>query len=213
MNIEMQKLKQQIAATSKRLYDKGFTPGYSSNISIRFEDKILVTPSGMSLHDVGEEDVVIIDFNGNIIEGNKKPTSESFMHIAIYQQRPDVNGIIHCHAPKSSAFAVAQIPLSAPILAENVFTLGEIPVVEYALPSSDKLAHRVADSLKNNEAVLMANHGVTIVGKDIEDAFYKADTLEYYAEVYLNTKILGRAKELDSSQVQEIIELKKKFHS
>lgn len=205
-------LKIQISEFSKRLYSKGFTPGHSSNISIRCNDKVLVTPSGMSLHDVESKDVVVIDLDGNTIEGNKKPTSERFMHLEIYKQRQDIQGIVHCHAPKSSAFAVSHIPLSAPILAENVFVLGEVPVAEYALPSSKELAKNVAELFKDHDAVLMANHGVVVAGKSLEDAFYKTDTLEYYAEVYLNTKILGRAKMLNDGQVQEIKELRTTFY-
>jgi len=197
-----------ISDTGKRLYKKGFSPGFSGNISIRHGDKIFITPSGFNLGDINENDVVEIDFNGNPVKQNVKPSSEKFMHIEIYKRRPDINSIIHCHAPKSSAFAVAGMPLNAPILAENVFTLGSVPIVEYSLPSTLKLAIKTADCFLSHDAVLMANHGVTISGKNIEEAYYKMETLEYYAEVFLLSKILGRSNELSNEEVQKILELK-----
>lgn len=199
-----------IAQTGKRLYEKGFSPGFSGNISVKHGDKIFITPSGFNLGDVGENDVVEIDFNGNAVGQNLKPSSERFMHIEIYKRRPDVSSIIHCHAPKSSAFAVAGIPLSAPILAENVFTIGPVPIVEYSLPSTTELAIKTADCFLSHDAVLMANHGVTVVGKNIEEAYYKTETLEYYADVFLLSKILGRSNELPDEEVQKILDLKNK---
>ncbi len=208
-NIET--LRSNICSIGKRLYEKGFSPGHSGNISARIEDKILLTPSGLNLGELEPEDIVIIDIDGNISEGNKKPTSEKNMHIGIYKNRPEIKAIIHCHAPKSSAFAVAGIPLDAPILAENVFALGEVPLISYEMPSSDKLANKVAEALKNSEAVLMANHGVSVVGKNLSDAYYKLETLEYYAEVYLWSKVLGNTNLLNNEEIKKIHELKKQM--
>jgi len=200
-------IRHEISEIGKRLYEKGFSPGLSGNISARLDDKIYITPSGMNLGDVKDDDVVMMDISGNILE-EKKPSSERIMHLEIYKKRPDISAIIHCHAPKSSAFAVAGVPLTAPILVENVFVLGPVPLAEYAMPSSQTLAENVSDLLKTHEAVIMANHGVAVVGKTLQDAFYKMDTLEYYAEVYLWSKLLGRTRELSSEDVNKIVELR-----
>ena len=139
----MYNFKKQIADIGKKLADKGLSPGFSGNISVRFEDKILVTPSGYSLGELEADDIVVLDFDFNIIEGNKKPSSESKMHALIYKKRPDLNALVHCHSPKASVFAVNGVPLVQPILAENIFTLGDIPVAKYYLPSSEELAQEV----------------------------------------------------------------------
>ncbi len=207
----MEKIKQQIVETGKQLADKGYSPGYSGNISIKRNDKIFMTPSGFPLGEMKAEDIVVINNAFEVIDGKHKPSSETKMHLNIYNLRTDINSIIHCHAPKSSAFAVAGIPLSAPILAENIFSLGEIPIAKYYLPSTSELADEVSNYFKNHDVVLMANHGVVLGAHDIKSAFYKMDTVEYFAEVYLNAKLLGKMNELSSEQVEEIIELRKNF--
>ena len=200
--------KNEIVKIGKRLYDKGFVPGASGNISIKYKNNILLTPSGMNLADVTEEDVSVLDMDGNSIAG-KKPSSEKKMHLEIYKARPDITSIVHAHAPKATAFAVAGIPLNAPILSEALVILGHIPVAEYAMPSSDKLASIVADYFKTYDAVLMANHGVVLGGTQLKDVYYKLETLELYAEISIGAKLLGNLNELSKENIQELMELRK----
>lgn len=204
----LQNIKKEISKICKRLYDKGFSPGWSGNVSIKTEQGILITSSGLNLGDVSENDVVLIDLEGNLLDEGKKASSEKLMHIEIYKKRSDISAIIHCHAPKSSAFAVAGIPLNAPILAENVSVLGIVPIAEYALPSTQKLSENVSNLFLEHDSVLMANHGVVVGGKNLSDAYYKMETLEYYAEVFLYSKILGRSKELSPYEVEQVLALK-----
>lgn len=206
----MYNFKKQIADIGKKLADKGLSPGFSGNISVRFEDKILVTPSGYSLGELEADDIVVLDFDFNIIEGNKKPSSESKMHALIYKKRPDLNALVHCHSPKASVFAVNGVPLVQPILAENIFTLGDIPVAKYYLPSSEELAQEVCSFFDVHDCVLMQNHGVIVGGKDLRTAFYKMDTVEYYAEVCILANLTGKPCELSDEQKREIIELRKR---
>ncbi len=206
----MYNLKKQIADIGKRLADKGLSPGFSGNISVRFEDKILVTPSGYSLGELEADDIVVLDFDFNMIEGDKKPSSESKMHALIYKKRSDLNALIHCHSPKASVFAVNGVPLIQPILAENIFTLGDIPVAKYFLPSSYELAAEVSSFFDVHDCVLMQNHGVIVGGKDLRTAFYKMDTVEYYAEVCILANLTGKPCELSDEQKREIIELRKR---
>lgn len=205
------KLKTKIVAVGKRLYDKGFAPGTSGNISVKYENNVLITPSGINLGEMTIDDIVIIDSNGNIIEGCNESSSEKTMHLEIYNMRHDITSIIHAHSPKATAFAVAGISLNNPVLAEGIITLGEIAIAEYAMPSSDKLAHTVASYFKNHEVVLMANHGVAVGGKNLNDTYYKLETLELYAEVSIWTKLLGNANNLSKENIEELIELKKKL--
>lgn len=206
----MNNLKQKIVDTGKKLSDKGLSPGFSGNISAKFEDKILVTPSGLSLGELQVDDIVVLDKNLNKIEGEKKPSSESKMHFLIYQKRPDLGAIVHCHSPKASVFAVNGVPLNQPILVENIFTLGEIPVAKYYLPSSDELAFEVSSFFDEHDCVLMQNHGVIVGGCDLRQVYYRMETLEYFAEVCILSNLCGTPIELSPQEKKQIVELRKR---
>ncbi len=193
----------------KKLGQKNCTPGTSGNISVRLGKNIMISASGSALGDLRPEDVVIMDFGTNLIKGKKKPSSEKHLHARIYEMRPDINAIIHCHAPYVSSFAVAHIPLSKPIISENVFYFGEIPLADYAMPSSNDLVEFTSKFFDKHDAVLMANHGIIIGGKDIKDAYYKMETAEAYAQIYLNSFILGGSHDLSQKHIEEIYELRK----
>lgn len=201
-------LKQSIIKYGKKLGDKNMSPATSGNISVRVQENCLITASGSCLDDLSEEDIVLIDSNSNVIDGNKKASSEKNLHNAIYQMRSDINAIIHCHSPYVSTFAVCQIPLSKPIISENVFYFGEIPVADYALPGSEKLVENTAKFFAKHNAVLLANHGIIIGAKDLKNAYYLMETAETFAQIYLNSILLGGAKELTSKDIEEIYQLK-----
>lgn len=206
---ELKKIKSEIIEYGKLAGIKNFTPGYSGNFSARFEDKILITSSGSSNGYLSEEELVLIDFKGNLVEGDKKPSSEKMLHVEFYKQRPDVNYIIHVHSPYLSSFACCHIPLDEPIMAENVFYFGEIPLAEYGLPSSMDLVEKTAKYFKDYDAVLMANHGFIVGDKTIKDAFLKLELAESYAQVVFNTKMMGGAVLFTQKEVDEINSLKK----
>lgn len=188
--------------------EKNFTPGYSGNISARFEDGMLITTSGSANGYLKEEQIVYTDFNGNSLEDGKKPSSEKFLHIELYKIRADFNFIIHVHSPYLSSFASAGKDLMVPIMAENVFYFGGIPLADYALPSTMELVHNTVKYFDKYDAVLMANHGFIIGSNSIEDAYLKLELAESYAQVVLNTEILGGAKLLNQEQAQAILRLR-----
>ena len=188
--------------------EKNYTPGYSGNISARYKDGMLITTSGSSNGYLSENDIVYTDFEGKSLEDGKKPSSEKFLHIEIYKKRPDINYIIHVHAPYLSSFASAGKDLMAPIMAENVFYFGGIPLADYALPSTMELVENTVKFFDKFDTVLMANHGFVVASKTIEDAYMKLELAESYAQVVLNTYLLGGAKLLSNSQADEILALR-----
>lgn len=210
MTKSVKELKEEIIKYGKLAEEKNLTPGVSGNMSARCGDKILITSSGSANGYLSEDDFVLIDFDGNVIEGKKKPSSEKLLHCAFYKMRSDVDYIIHMHSPYLSSFASAGIALDEPIMAENVFYFGKIPLAEYGLPSSTDLVNKTAKFFDEYDAVLMANHGFIVGDKTIHDAFLKLTLAESYAQVVLNTRILGGAKVLTEQQVKEIYELRKK---
>lgn len=207
----LHKLKQELIEYGRLAGVKNFTPGYSGNFSARYGDKILITSSGSANGYLSEEELVLMDFDGNLIEGAKKPSSEKMLHAEFYKQRPDVNYIIHVHSPYLSSFACCHIPLDEPVMAENVFYFGQIPLAEYGLPSSMDLVEKTAKYFKEYDAVLMANHGFIVGDKTIKDAFLKLELAESYAQVVLNTKLMGGTVLFNQNQVDEINSLKKKL--
>ena len=188
--------------------EKNFTPGYSGNFSARYGENIIITASGTANGYLTEEDFVVIDFDGNLIEGNGKPSSEKFLHLEFYKKRPDVNYIIHVHPVYLSAFASSGRDLTAPVMPENVFYFGEIPLAEYGLPGSRDLVEKTARFFSTRDAVLMANHGVIIGSATLRDAYMKLELAESYAQTIAVCEVLGGAKYLTNEQVKEIIALK-----
>ena len=188
--------------------EKNFSPGYSGNISGRFNDGMLITTSGSANGYLSRSQIVMTNFEGKSLEKGKKPSSEKFLHIEIYKRRPDINFIIHVHSPYLSSFASAGKALLEPIMAENVFYFGGIPLAEYALPSTMELVNNTIKYFDQYDAVLMENHGFIIASNTIEDAYLKLELAESYAQVVLNTETLGGAKVLTKEQEEEILKLR-----
>ena len=199
----------QICDVGRECGIKNFTPGYSGNISARYEDGMLITVSGSANGYLTRDDIVYTGFDGTPKEESKKPSSEKFLHSAIYQMREDIDFIIHVHPPYLSSFASAGRDLMLPIMAENVFYFGGIPLAEYALPSSMELVNNTVKFFDKYDAVLMANHGFVIGSKTLKDAYLKLELAESYAQVVLNTEILGGAKLLSEEQAKAILDLRK----
>lgn len=209
--MDLNKLKNELIEYGRLAGIKNYTPGYSGNFSARYEDKILITSSGSANGYLSEDELVLMDFDGNLVDGTKKPSSEKMLHAEFYKQRPDVNYIIHVHSPYLSSFACCHIPLDEPVMAENVFYFGQIPLAEYGLPSSMDLVEKTSKYFKDYDAVLMANHGFIVGDRTIKDAFLKLELAESYAQVLFNTKMMGGAVLFNDKEVEEINSLKKKL--
>lgn len=190
---------------------KSFSPGTSGNISVRYGDKIIITASGSSNGNLTYEDLVLIDFEGRLIDENKckqKASSEKLLHVEFYKKRPDINAIIHVHPTFLSSFAAARKSLEDPVMAENVYYFGKIPLADYALPSSKELVDNTAKYFDRYDAVLMANHGFIVGDVDLEQAYLKLELAESYAQVVFNATLLGGAVLLNKTEVAEIEALK-----
>jgi L-fuculose-phosphate aldolase len=200
--------KQDLLYWAKRLYQKGMSPGTSGNISLRVPQGVLISSTNVCLNDMGEEDVVLIDLDGNVLDGSKKPSSEKFLHTEIYELRDDINAVIHSHCPYITAFSVANEAMAAPIIAEFVFYFEKVPVAPYGLPSSIKLAQDTAKYFDKHNAVLMANHGAVVGQNTLKECFYTLEHLRAYAETYFAAHILGKPKVLNKKQIEEVKRLR-----
>lgn len=203
-----EELKKELIEYGKLAGVKNFTPGFSGNLSARCGDKILITATGTANGYLSEDDFALIDFDGNKIEGDKKPSSEKMLHVEFYRQREDINYIFHVHSPYLTAFSVAGKALDKNILAEIVYCFDYIPLAEYALPGSKELVVNTSKFFKDFDVVLMANHGVIVGGKDVKDAYLKLELCEAYAQTVLFSNLLGGAKMLPSEEVKKIYSLR-----
>lgn len=204
----LENVKNEIIEYGKISGKNGLTPGISGNISVRNGDNIVITSSGSASGYLDVSDLVVIDFEGRIVEGSKKPSSERFLHIEYYKQRNDVNSILHFHSPYLTAFAAAEKALDEAVLPEIVYCFDKIPVAEYALPGSNELVKNTSKYFKDYDMILMANHGVIAAGADIKETYLKLELAEAYAKTFLFTKLLGGAKILPKEEVEKIYLLK-----
>ena len=206
-------MKKDIIKFGKMLYDKDLTSATSGNISIRSGNQIFITATGTALGFLSEKDIVSIDMQGNELNTNEKASSEKFLHIEIYKLRKDINAIIHCHSPFSTAFAACRKELSLPIVAENILYFGKIPIADYAMPSSKELVNNTAKMFSDFDTVLMSNHGIIAGAVDLLNAFYKIETAENYAKTYIFSKILNCQTILENNEVEKLNNLRNKIHS
>ena len=205
-------LKQDIVEVGKRMYARGYVASNDGNISARLDDnKVLVTPTGISKGFMKPEDLVVINMEGKVLSGAKKPSSEILMHLQVYKDRPDVNSVCHTHPPYATGFAVAGIPLDKCVLPEVVITLGSIPLIEYGTPGTKELYQPVTKQIKDHDAFLLANHGALTVGNDVFNAYYKMETLEHFAQIAFIAHQLGYVNTLSKEQVQKLKDQREKY--
>jgi L-fuculose-phosphate aldolase len=183
----------EVLKTGQELARRGLVAGTSGNCSARVSggDLIVITPSSMEYELLLAEDMCIVDMTGEKVEGRYNPSVEVIMHLAIYDARPDVGGIVHTHQKMASAVAVAGKGIP-PILEEEVFALGGgVELAEYALPGTRDLATNAVAALGGRNACLLAHHGVIAVGSRIQDALLKAEIVERAAEIYIMSTVIG----------------------
>ncbi|MCK9221719.1 MAG: class II aldolase/adducin family protein [Limnochordia bacterium] len=206
-------IKRQIIDIGKRIYSNGYVAANDGNISVKLNDnEIIATPTGVSKGFMTTDMLVKVDTEGNVISGRMRPSSELKMHLAVYRQRPDVNAVVHAHPPTATAFAVVGIPLKKPIIPEVVISLGWIPIAKYGTPSTDEIPQAISQHLENHDAILLQNHGAITVGVNLENAYFKMETLELYAKISLAARQLGEARVLPSEDVQRLLELRKQMN-
>lgn len=184
--------KENILEVGRRMYEKGFCAANDGNISCRCEDGgVWVTPSGFSKGFMSEDVLVKVDMDGNILEKNAdvKISSEIKLHLNVYKHRPDMNAVVHAHPPLSTAFACARMEMNAPVVAEAILNLGEVPCAPFAAPGSPELAETVVPYLEGHAGCLMANHGALSWGASMEQAYFRLETIEYYAKILILTGI------------------------
>jgi L-fuculose-phosphate aldolase len=155
--------------------------------------------------------MVVVDLDGKKIAGDREASSELLMHLEVYRQRPDVKSVVHAHPPLATGFAVAGVSLDRAVLAEVICTLGSIPIVDYATPSTPELPAAVRQYIKTHDGLLLANHGALTVGTDVYSAYYKMETVEHFAKISLVARMLGGERLISQEEVLRLQGLRGKY--
>jgi L-fuculose-phosphate aldolase len=207
-------VKKQMCEVGQRIYQREMVAANDGNFSVKLdENTFLCTPTGVSKGFMTPDMICKVDNEGNLKQpnGQWKPSSEIKMHMRIYKERPDVNSVVHAHPQYATAYAIAGIPLTEKIMPEAVIFLGEVPIAKYGLPSTMEIPDAVEPYLDCYDAVLLENHGALSWGQDLMSAYFKMESLEFYASLAYKAKALGGAKELPSSEVARLYELRRQF--
>ena len=207
------KAKKAILDIGQRMYVRNFVAANDGNISIRTgENEVWATPTGVSKGFMKKKMLVKVDLEGNVLEGTKKPSSELKMNLRAYQENPELLSVCHAHPPICTCFAIAGIPLDVPVLAEAVITLGDVPVAPYAELGSKEVPEVIAPYCHTHNGVLLANHGAVTWAEDPYSAYYRLESMEYYANILMITgKILKEQNTLTEEQVERLLAMREKF--
>ena len=214
MMVNEYQIKKEICEIGQRIYNKGMVAANDGNISVKIsENEFLCTPTGVSKGFMTPEFICKVDRNGKVIQANQgfKPSSEIKMHMRVYRERPDVNSVVHAHPMYATSFAIAGIPLTEPIMPEAVIALGCVPIAEYGTPSTEEIPDAVSKYVQHYDAVLLENHGALSYSDSLINAYYKMESLEFYAQLLYQSRLLGGPKRLSDAQVQRLYELRRQF--
>ena len=190
--LDPETIKASVLAAAKQMLRSGLVEGTSGNLSARLPDgNVVMTPSSLDYEAMAIEDLLVVDPEGNVLEGTRPPTTEKALHLACLRAHADIGAVIHSHALYASMFAITRQPIPCVIEEFDVFVGGDVPVAEYALTGSDELGEEVARHVGDRGAVLMANHGLLTVGRDPADAMKVAHLVERTAQLVWGARALG----------------------
>ena len=203
----LQPQRQLIVEYGLKMIQSGLTTGSGGNLSIlsKEDNLIAISPTGIDYHDVSIADVVVVDRSGKNIDGARKPSSEIGFHLALYNNRPDIGAVVHTHSVYATTLACLQweIPAVHYLVA---FSGTKVPLAPYATFGTPELAENVITSMGSYNAVLLANHGLVAVGRDMKGAFNVAEEIELVARIYYQAKSLGEPILVDGDEMKRVID-------
>lgn len=199
-------IRTQIALHGKSLFERGYGCGSSGNISVRLDDGFLVTPTNSCMGRLDPSRIAKVDLTGAHVSGDE-PSKEAFLHLAMYEERPDAGAIVHLHSTHSVAVScladIDPADVLPPITAYYVMRVGRLPLVPYYRPGDRTLAEAVRARARDHHAVLLANHGPVVAGKNLNAAVYAAEELEETAKLHLLLRG-QKTRFLDTEQVTDL---------
>lgn len=192
-------LRRQIVEKSLQAYRAGLFAGTSGNMSAycRAENIMYITPTSVRYETMKPDDVVAMRLDGTVLGGEKQPSSEWRMHAAVYRAFPDTGAVFHTHSPHATAFAVVHRPIPATLIEMHFFLGGDVPCAKYARPGTDAVGENAAAVLAGKGGCLLENHGVLAIGRDLDEAYLRAEYIEDAAKIYILANTLGTPVTVD----------------
>ncbi|MCI6637009.1 MAG: class II aldolase/adducin family protein [Bilifractor sp.] len=210
-----QTARQMILEVGRRMYQNRYVASNDGNISCKVsKDTIWVTPTGVSKGFMQEKDLIKMNLDGEIIEGIRKPSSEIRMHLRVYQEDNRVKSVVHAHPKFATLFAIANKPIDSRILPEGIVQLGVVPCAKTVIPGTQDVPDSIAPYVNDYNAVLLGNHGVLTWSEEgIMQAYYRLETVEYFAEIilYANLFFGDKVNRYTDEQVDQLIEIRNKL--
>ena len=196
-----------LLSAAQRMATGGLVAGASGNVSMLLardgdDGLLLITPSQLPYDRMTGDDLVVVDFAGDPVEGDLTPSTETLTHVGVYRARSDVGAVVHTHSVYASVLAVAGLELP-PVIDELVVAVGgAVKVAEYGFPGSLELAERACLALEDRGAVILRNHGLLGVGSTPEQALGVCELVERAAQIFVWSQMLGGANPLPDNIVQ-----------
>lgn len=203
--MEMMDIRQEIISTVCDFNVSGISSGTTGNLSVRHEEGLLITPTGLEYNTLKQEDIVSCDLDGNILSGKLKPSSEWPFHAAIYKARADVNAVVHVHSAYATGLSCTRKAIPAFHYMIAIAGGDSIPCAEYATFGTVELSKNIIDALVERDACLMANHGMVAVGSSITNAYALAHGVESLAQRYCISLQAGEPVLLDTKEMKKIL--------
>lgn len=213
MNKSERNIREEIIKTAAMLHHKNMLAACDGNISYRYDDKtILITPSGKPKFLLVEDDIAVVDIDGNAIKGN--PSSETLMHLEVYKMRADARAVIHAHPPTAVAYSIAhpaaeEIPGKS--FSELILAVGKLPIVPFQMPGSLEMGTALHPFIKSHKVMVLARHGALSFGEDLIEAYNGMERLEHSCEILLKAESFGAVTELDEQTIDELHAIRKKI--
>lgn len=206
------KVRADLAATSRRLHQLGWVANHDGNLSVRLTgDRLLITPTAVSKANVDEGMLLVVDYDGKVLEGRRKPFSELELHLAAFRARPEVDVVLHAHPPHATAWGLVGQELSPVAMAELVVSLGDrIPTLPRAMPRTSEAVTLVEAAASQFDAMLLQGNGALTLGVDLEQALLRMELVEHYAKILSAARALGPVPALPPGDVAKLLEARKK---
>lgn len=200
--------KKELVEYGKKMSAEGLSSGTSGNLSIYLKEDgvVLITPSGIGYFDTTPEDIVVMDLEGNIIEGTRKPSSEWHLHTLFYKNKPEARAVVHTHSKFCTTLSTLRMPIKAVHYVIADAGTNEVPCAPYRRYGTEELAKVAVESAKESNAVLLANHGIVVCGKNLKSAYGLAKGMEYVAEIQVTAMSVGEPIVLSKEEMDEVLE-------
>lgn len=197
-------LEERVCYYAKRLVDLNLMASASGNLSVRVDGRIVMTPTACLKDELTPDDLVVVDLAGHRLSGTMPLSTEGRMHLAIYQQRKDVNAVVHAHPVTVTALGIAEDAPSLNITGEGAAFVGPVGMVEWLIPGTEALAIATGIASKTSDSIILRHHGAVTCGRDLAEAFARMQAFEHVAMIYKYAQELGRVREIPARDIAKM---------